>query len=69
MFHLGLMWLFQISGDSMHPTIRHLDYVAANQLNGIEDIRDGYTYIIIDKDDGVLCKRIYRAGQGENIQN
>ena len=62
----GLNVAFQISGDSMHPTIRHSDFVAANQLNGIEDIRDGYTYIIIDKDDGVLCKRIYR--KGKNIQ-
>jgi len=58
----GLNVAFQIEGDSMHPTIRHLDFVAANQLNDINDIRDGYTYIIIDRDDGVLCKRLYREG-------
>ena len=64
---LGLNVAFQISGDSMHPTIRHLDYVAANQVNDINDIRDGYPYIIVDKDDGVLCKRIYREGGGFKI--
>ena len=63
----GLNVAFQISGDSMHPTIRHLDYVAANQVNDINDIRDGYPYIIVDKDDGVLCKRIYREGGGFKI--
>lgn len=59
---LGLNIAFQIDGDSMHPTIRHLDYVAGNKVEDIQDIRSGYTYIIIDKDDGVLCKRIYKEG-------
>ncbi|QMU64082.1 MAG: hypothetical protein GKR88_07115 [Flavobacteriaceae bacterium] len=56
----GLNVAFQIQGDSMHPTIRHADYVAANHLNDINTIIDGYTYILLDKDHGVLCKRIYR---------
>ena len=63
----GLNVAFQIEGDSMHPTIRHLDFVAANQLNEVNDIRDGYTYVIIDKDDGVLCKRLYRKGMDFKI--
>lgn len=62
----GLNVAFQITGDSMHPTIRHLDYIASNQLHSFDDIRDGYVYIIIDKDDGALCKRLYH--QGNDIQ-
>ena len=64
----GLNIAFQILGDSMRPGIRHLDFVAANQLNAIEDIRDGHTYVIIDKNDGVICKRIYKLEQEESIQ-
>lgn len=58
----GLNVAFQIQGDSMHNTIRNGDYVAANQLNDASDIRDGYTYVIVDKRDGVLCKRLYYEG-------
>lgn len=62
----GLNVAFQITGDSMHPTIRHLDYVAGNKVEDFNDIRDGYVYIVIDKDDGALCKRLYH--QGNDIQ-
>ncbi|MFV0248873.1 MAG: S24 family peptidase [Tenacibaculum sp.] len=58
----GLNIAFQIEGDSMHPTVRHLDFVAANQLYDAIEIKEGYTYIIVDKDDGVLCKRLYKEG-------
>lgn len=62
----GLNVAFQTTGDSMHATIRHLDYIAANQLHSFDDIRDGNVYVVIDKDDGALCKRLYR--QGNDIQ-
>ena len=63
----GLNVAFQIQGDSMHPTIRHSDFVAGNQIFEMSDIRDGYTYIIIDKDDGPLCKRLYNEGTSFKI--
>ena len=63
----GLNVAFQINGDSMHPTIRHLDYVAGNQINDVNSIREGHTYIIIDRDDGVLCKRVYKLGNDWQI--
>lgn len=63
----GLNIAFQITGDSMHPTVRHLDYVAGNQISDINDIRNGYTYILIDKDDGVIYKRIYKEGKNIRI--
>ncbi len=55
----GLNVAFQITGDSMHNTVRHLDYVVGNQIVDRSDIREGYVYIIIDREDGALCKRIY----------
>ncbi len=63
----GLNVAFQINGDSMHPTIRHLDFVAGNQINDVNDVKDGYTYIIVEDTDGVLCKRLYRLGEDWQI--
>lgn len=63
----GLNIAFQVNGDSMHPTIRHLDFVAGNKITDIDNIRDGCTYIIVNRDEGVLCKRIYRLGSDWQI--
>jgi len=56
----GLNVAFQIEGDSMHNTIRHLDYVAGNHITDIKDIKDGHVYIIIEKGNGPTCKRVYK---------
>lgn len=56
----GLNVAFQVEGDSMHNTIRHLDYVAGNHITDIKDIKDGYVYIIIEKGNGATCKRVYK---------
>ncbi|MEI2759010.1 MAG: XRE family transcriptional regulator [Bacteroidia bacterium] len=63
----GLNIAFQITGDSMHPTVRHLDYVSGNQINDVKDIRNGYTYVLVDKDDGIIYKRIYKERAGIRI--
>jgi hypothetical protein len=63
----GLNIAFQITGDSMHPTLKNHDYVAANKIENLNNIRDGFVYIIIDRDDGVLCKRLYRCGSDFTI--
>ena len=63
----GLNVAFQVNGDSMHPTIRHLDFVAGNRINEVSNIRDGHTYIIVDREEGVLCKRIYNLGEDWQI--
>lgn len=64
---LGLNIAFQIIGDSMHPTVRHLDYVAGNKIDNLQDVRDGYTYIVVDADDGILYKRLYKEGKNVRI--
>lgn len=63
----GLNVAFQIDGDSMHPSIQHLSHVAGNQLNSLDDFRNGYVYIVIDKYDGAVCKRVYRTSNGYEL--
>ena len=62
----GLNVAFQVDGDSMHPTIRHLDFVAGNRIDPAL-VRDGHTYIIVDREEGVLCKRLYHLGDDWQI--
>lgn len=56
-FRIGTFMRIQISGDSMHPTIKHKDWVFAELLHDFADIRDGYIHIILTRD-GVVAKRI-----------
>lgn len=58
----GLNVAFQITGDSMHPRIRNMDYIIGTKVENFEDIKEGFVYIIIDKDDGAVCKRIKKIG-------
>lgn len=59
---LGLNVAFQTGGDSMHPTVRHLDYVVGTLVQEEQQIKSGHTFIIIDKEDGALYKRMYKEG-------
>lgn len=56
-FRVGTFMRIQISGDSMHPTIKHKDWVFAELIHDFADIRDGYIHIILTRD-GVVAKRI-----------
>jgi phage repressor protein C with HTH and peptisase S24 domain len=59
-FHIRL----QITGDSMHSTIKDGDRVVATLCaNPVQNLREGHIYVIIDRDEEVVCKRIYRAGE------
>lgn len=61
---LGLNVAFQIAGDSMFPTINHMDYVAGNKLNSINEIQENLVHIVVDKELGVLCKRVQVCPKG-----
>ena len=65
----GLNVAFQIKGDSMDNNIRNHDFVAASQIDEPFDILDGNTYIIIDRDHGVVCKRIYHEGDAFRLES
>ena len=52
-----------IGGDSMHSTIKDGDKVIATLVTDIKEIRQGHIYAVIDKADGLVCKRIYWDGE------
>ena len=57
----GFNIAFQMAGDTMYPIIRNLDYVAGTRLYNEEQIKEGYVYIIIDKYNNIICRRIYKT--------
>jgi SOS-response transcriptional repressor LexA len=49
---------FPIKGDSMLP-VKDGSFVVAKFVEDITDVRDGRTYIVLTKDDGLVYKRLY----------
>lgn len=59
----GINIRIPVKGDSMYSTIKDGDRVVATLLhNPKDDIRSGYVYVIMDKEDGIIIKRIYKDG-------
>ncbi|MES2394667.1 MAG: LexA family transcriptional regulator [Bacteroidota bacterium] len=55
---IGKHRAFPIKGDSM-PPLKDGSIVIGKYLESLDDIKDGQTYIVLTKDDGVVYKRIY----------
>ncbi|MFT4062876.1 MAG: LexA family transcriptional regulator [Edaphocola sp.] len=53
-----------VSGDSMHSTIKDGDRAVSTLLHSPNDIRAGYIYLVVDKEDGLVYKRLYPEGGG-----
>ena len=49
---------FPIKGDSMLP-VKDGSYIVAKYVDDISDIKDGRTYIVLTKSDGLVYKRVY----------
>lgn len=49
---------FPISGDSMLP-VKDGSFIVAKFIDAINDVKNGCTYIILTKDDGLVYKRVY----------
>ncbi|WP_299128539.1 LexA family transcriptional regulator [uncultured Winogradskyella sp.] len=49
---------FPIKGDSMLP-VKDGAFVVAKYVEAINDIKNGRTYIVLTKDDGLVYKRVY----------
>ena len=62
----GLHLRFCITGDGMHSTIKNNDMVIATHMTGtfISHLREGSIYVLVDKEEGIICKRVYK--QDEN---
>ncbi|MDQ3048995.1 MAG: LexA family transcriptional regulator [Bacteroidota bacterium] len=59
---------FGIKGDSM-PPLKDGSTVVGRYVETLEEIKDGQTYIVITRNDGVLYKRLYREKKKQNIFN
>ena len=49
---------FPISGDSMLP-VKDGSFIVAKFVDDITDVKDGRTYIVLTKNDGLVYKRLY----------
>ena len=49
---------FPIKGDSMLP-VKDGSYVVARYLTSINDLKDGHTYVVLTREDGLVYKRVY----------
>ena len=50
--------VFQIKGDSMLPVLPE-SYLFCEYVPDLEDLKDGQTYILITKDEGLVYKRVF----------
>ncbi|WP_435262593.1 XRE family transcriptional regulator [Tenacibaculum sp. nBUS_03] len=56
---------FPIKGDSMHP-MKDGSFVVASFVESIEDVKDGVSYIVVTKNDGITYKRVYNKIEENN---
>ncbi len=56
---------FAIKGDSM-PTLKDGTFVVGKYVESLKEIKEGQTYIVLTKDDGVVYKRLYREDKKSN---
>jgi phage repressor protein C with HTH and peptisase S24 domain len=54
---------FNVSGDSMSPTLMHGDIVVGIKITTQEDIKPGAVHVLFDKVDGVVVKRLKVQGK------
>ena len=57
---------FPIKGDSMLP-VKDGAFVVAKFVDDINDVKNGRTYIVLTKDDGLVYKRIYTRPEDQTI--
>ena len=56
---------FPISGDSMLP-VKDGSFVVAKFVDDIKDVKNGRTYIVLTKEDGLVYKRVYNKIEEKN---
>jgi len=54
--------VFQIKGDSMLPVLPG-SYLFCEYIQTVSDLKEGETYILITKDEGLVYKRVYLKGE------
>ncbi len=61
----GNLVAFEISGDSMHPTITNGDVVVCEPLERDDPLRDNHVYVVVT--DVVVAKRLQQIRQGNLV--
>lgn len=56
---------FPIKGDSM-PPLKNGTIVVGRYIESFDEVKDGLTYIVLTKDDGLVYKRLYREKKKAN---
>jgi len=56
---------FPIKGDSMLP-VKDGSFIVAKFVEDLSDVKDGRTYIVLTKDDGLVYKRVYNKIKEHN---
>lgn len=54
----GTFRAFEVTGNSMHPTIHDKDMIIGRWVEKLDYIREGRVHIIVTKKDGIVVKRI-----------
>lgn len=57
---------FPIKGDSMLP-VKDGAYIVAKYVDDVSDIKDGRTYIVLTKNDGLVYKRVHKHFTGQAL--
>jgi len=57
---------FPVEGDSMPPH-RDGSFIVARYVESLKDIRDGKTYIVLSKQDGMVYKRLFRKNKSPQV--
>lgn len=53
---------FEITGESMQPTVHANDWLICSYVESFPQIREGYIYIIVSED-GIVAKRVFKQNQ------
>lgn len=56
---------FEVSGDSMLPTIFPKDILVCNYIESFSDVRDNYVHIIVMNDGSIVAKRVINNADKE----
>ncbi len=56
---------FPIKGDSMLPLCNG-DFVVGKFIESVNHLRNGHTYVLVTKDEGLVYKRVYRSEDNPN---
>ncbi len=56
---------FPIEGDSMPPH-KEGSFIVGRYVENIADIKDGKTYVVLSRNEGIVYKRLYRKNKKEN---